>query len=179
MNRENLWAPWRMEYLRELNRLAAPLGGVEEPPGSFLSDYWRHPEEDEAHHVIYRAEQGFILLNRYPYSNGHLLIALGESRPSLLDYDPLQREVFWRLVEFAMAVMQRAINPQGINMGINQGQAAGAGLPGHLHAHVVPRWAADTNFITVVGRLRVVPESLEAMARCYRKTVAEMKAEGP
>lgn len=174
MNRENLWAPWRMEYLRELNRLAEQLDGGVEPAGSFLADYWQHPEKDELHHIIHRAEQGFILLNRYPYSNGHLLVALGEARPTLLEYEPAQRAAFWQLVEFAMGLMERALNPQGINMGINQGDAAGAGVPGHLHAHLVPRWAADTNFITVVGRVRVVPDSLEAMARRYREVRAEM-----
>ncbi|MDY7110109.1 MAG: HIT domain-containing protein [Planctomycetota bacterium] len=178
MNRENLWAPWRMAYLHELNRLADSLGGADEPAGSFLADYWRHPEKDEAHHVIHRAEHGMILLNRYPYANGHLLVALGEPRPALLDYDPPQRAAFWGLIESAMALMQRALNPQGINMGINQGEAAGAGVPGHLHAHLVPRWAADTNFITVVGRVRIVPDSLEAMAELYRQTLAEMDSEG-
>jgi ATP adenylyltransferase len=175
MNRENLWAPWRMAYLHELNRLAGPLGGGEEPAGSFLADYWHQPEKDEAHHVLHRAEQGFIVLNRYPYANGHLLVALGEPRPGLLDYTPPQRAAFWRIIEFATDLMQRALNPQGINMGINQGEAAGAGVPGHLHAHLVPRWAADTNFITVVGRVRVVPDSLEAMARRYREVLAEME----
>jgi len=174
MNHENLWAPWRMVYLRELDRLAKQLDGVEEVPGSFLAAYWSQPEQDQAHHVIYRDEHGVILLNRYPYSNGHLLVALGEPRPTLLEYDAPQRAAFWALVEFGMDLMQRALNPQGINMGINQGHAAGAGVPEHLHAHLVPRWAADTNFITVVGRVRVVPDSLEAMARRYREVLAEM-----
>ena len=127
------------------------------------------PEHDEVNHVLHRSEHGFVLLNRYPYANGHLLIALGDPRPTLLDYEPELRRAFWSLVEFAMDLMQRAINPQGINMGINQGDAAGAGVPEHLHAHVVPRWRADTNFITVVGEIRVVPDSLEAMAAQYRE----------
>ena len=84
------------------------------------------------------------------------------------------RAEFWKLIEFAMELMQRALDPQGINMGINQGSAAGAGVPEHLHAHLVPRWAADTNFITVVGNVRVIPDSLQAMARQYRQTVAEI-----
>ena len=109
-----------------------------------------------------------ILLNRYPYANGHLLVALGEPRPMLLDYDPSARAAFWRLIERGTDLMQRALAPQGINMGITQGRAAGAGVPEHLHAHLVPRWGADTNFITVVGQVRVIPDALEAVADAYR-----------
>ncbi len=173
MNQENLWAPWRMAYLRDLMRRAEALGITEAPPSNFLTEYWADPENDEAHNVFYRNEHGLILLNRYPYSNGHLLIALGDPRPTLLDYDADQRIEFWNLIELAMELMQRSINPQGINMGINQGSAAGAGVPEHLHAHLVPRWRADTNFITVVGGLRVIPDSLEAMAKQYRETIAK------
>jgi ATP adenylyltransferase len=178
MNRENLWAPWRMVYLRELNRLAGQLDGGAEPAANFLADYWKQPEKDEVHHVLHRTEHGFVLLNRYPYTNGHLLVALGAPRPTLLAYEAPQRAAFWQLVEFALDLMERALNPQGINMGINQGDAAGAGVPDHLHAHLVPRWAADTNFITVVGGVRVVPDSLEAMARRYREVLREMAPGG-
>ena len=178
MNEQNLWAPWRMAYLRELARQAEELGPLEEPPGSFLATYWAQPDRDAAHHVIYRNEHGLILLNRYPYANGHLLTALGDARPTLTDYGPPQRAEFWKLVEMAMELIHRAINPQGINMGINQGAAAGAGIPEHLHAHLVPRWAADTNFISAVGGVRVVPDSLEAMASQYRQAAAEMGLAG-
>jgi ATP adenylyltransferase len=174
MNQDNLWAPWRMAYMRELSRKAAELGESAEPNADFLSSYWQDPAGDEEHHVLHRNAHGMILLNRYPYANGHLLVALGEPRPSLLDYRPPQREAFWRLIELAIDLIQRAINPQGVNMGINQGAAAGAGVPEHLHAHLVPRWAADTNFITVVGKVRVIPDSLEAMAGQYRQTLATM-----
>src|SRR5262245_65250801 len=87
------------------------------------------------------------MLNAYPYANGHLLVALGEARPTLLDYTPEQRAALWRLVETATDLMQRALEPQGINFGINQGRAAGAGVPQHLHAHLVPRWGGDVNFM--------------------------------
>ena len=138
------------------------------PPGSFLEQYWRTPEHDERNHVIVRDAHGIILLNRYPYANGHLLVALGDPRPTLLEYDPAQRKAFWSLVERAMALMDAALQPQGVNVGINQGAAAGAGVPEHLHAHLVPRWASDTNFISVVGQVRVIPGALEAMAARYR-----------
>ena len=175
MNQENLWAPWRMAYLRELERRCANLGGTDLSPDNFLAEYWAQPQRDEINLVIHRDRHGMILLNRYPYANGHLLIALGEARPTLLDYDPDQRAAFWRLVETGCELMQRALTPQGINMGINQGRAAGAGVPEHLHAHLVPRWSADTNFMTVVGSVRVIPDALEAMAEMYRNAAAELR----
>ena len=121
--------------------------------------------------MIHRTSEGMLLLNRYPYANGHLLIALGRPCPTLLDYTPDERAAFWSLVELGMELMQHTLNPQGINVGINQGSAAGAGVPEHLHAHLVPRWNADTNFITVVGQIRVIPDALEEMDRAYREAM--------
>jgi len=159
-----------MTYLRELNRLA---GQADPMPsmGSFFEAYWTAPADDVANHVVLRNAHGMLLLNRYPYANGHLLVALGDARPSLHDYTPEQRGAFWSLVERGMSLVRAALSPQGINMGINEGSAAGAGVPGHLHAHIVPRFAGDTNFITVVGQVRVIPTSLEAMAELYRATL--------
>lgn len=156
-----------MEYLRELERRAAASGTPADIPVDFLADYWSTPDRDAANLVVHRDEHGMILLNRYPYAGGHLLVALGDGRPALLDYPCPARRALWELVELATDLMHRAINPQGINTGINEGRAAGAGLPGHLHVHLVPRWTADTNFITVTGGVRVVPESLERMHEMY------------
>ena len=180
MNRENLWAPWRMTYLRELNRLAGQVeasGGKRSGDPSrdcFLSNYWSQPQRDLENFVVYRNKQGMLLLNRYPYANGHLLAALGDARPTLLDYTEAQRAEFWKLVDLGVAVVRTALSPQGINIGVNEGSAAGAGVPDHLHAHIVPRWAGDTNFMTVVGQVRVMAESLEAMAALYRETAGKL-----
>ncbi|HLO41563.1 MAG TPA: HIT domain-containing protein, partial [Phycisphaerales bacterium] len=133
-----------------------------------MLDYWRDPASDVKNHVVVRGVHGMILLNAFPYASGHLLVALGEARPTLLDYEPAQRAELWRLVEAATDLMQRTLEPQGINTGINQGRAAGAGVPQHLHVHLVPRWGGDVNFITAVGQVRVIPAALEAMAAKYR-----------
>ena len=164
---EALSAPWRLEYLESLGSGTPPPGTGE--ASSFLAAYWADPASDEANHVLVRTGAGLILLNRYPYANGHLLVCLGDARPTLLDYDPAQRADLWKLVELATDLMQRTLEPQGINTGINQGRAAGAGVPQHLHVHLVPRWGGDTNFMDVVGRVRVIPSSLEAMAARYRE----------
>lgn len=160
-----IWAPWRLPYLESLKASEnTPAARPPKPPSpDFLADYWAHPEHDAANHVIVRTPDGMILLNKYPYANGHLLVALGEARPSLLDYDAGQRAALWALVDRAAALLQRVLEPQGVNIGINQGRAAGAGVPGHLHVHLVPRWNGDTNFMTVVGTVRVMPASLDAM----------------
>jgi len=170
-----LQAPWRLRYLESMDaKEPVPKAGVKlasgAPPwsGSFLRDDWLDPDADEKNHVIVRTDAGMVLLNAYPYSNGHLLVALGEPRPTLLDYGPEQRAQLWLLTELAMELMQRALEPQGINVGINQGRAAGAGVPQHLHVHLVPRWSGDVNFMSVVGQVRVIPSSLEAMAARYR-----------
>lgn len=167
-----LQAPWRMSYLEALGQHERAKGPPKPSSGSFLLDYWNAPADDVANHVIVRTGSGMILLNAYPYANGHLLVALGEARPTLLDYEPAQRAALWMLVELATDLMQRTLEPQGINFGINQGRAAGAGVPQHLHAHLVPRWGGDVNFMSVVGNIRVMPTSLEAMASRYRSTWA-------
>ena len=164
-----IWAPWRLPYLESLDGsentpAARP---TRAPSPDFLADYWAHPERDRANHVVVRTGDGMILLNRYPYANGHLLVALGDARPSLLDYDAGQRAALWALVDRAAALMQRVLEPQGVNIGVNQGRAAGAGVPCHLHVHLVPRWSGDTNFMSVVGAVRVMPASLDAMYERY------------
>ncbi len=175
MNHSNLWAPWRMAYLRDLTRRRDDLSAglpKRESSGSFLREYWENSSHDLANHVVYRNRNGIILLHRFPYANGHLLVSLGDARSRLLDYGLDQRAAFWRLVDLATDLMERALNPQGINMGINQGEAAGAGVPGHFHAHLVPRWHGDTNFMAAVGSIRVIPDSLEKMAATYRRIVS-------
>lgn len=161
-------APWRLSYLEDLGRKEQAAGG-KPSTGSFLADYWLEPGADHAHHVIVRSRVGLIMLNAFPYATGHLLVALGEPRPTLLDYSPEQRAALWRHADCAAALVQAAFEPQGINIGVNQGRAAGAGVPSHLHVHLVPRWGGDVNFISVVGQVRVVPAALDVTADRYRR----------
>lgn len=175
-----LHAPWRDAYMQALGASTGecdPRGAA--PSGCFLSDYWNAPERDRDNHVIARvgegATGGMILLNRYPYANGHLLIALGEGRGALTEYTPDQQAAFWALVTTAAQLAERTLRPQGLNIGVNQGAAGGAGVPQHLHAHVVPRWNGDVNFTTVVGQVRVIPSALEAMGKRYREAWTAMR----
>jgi ATP adenylyltransferase len=161
-----LQAPWRLEYLERLSQEEKLKGAP--GTGCFLRDAWLAPQLDVENLVVVRARDGLIMLNRFPYANGHLLVALGEGRGRLGDYSPDERAALWRLTDAAAELMEETLEPQGINIGVNQGRAAGAGVPQHLHVHLVPRWSGDVNFMTVVGRIRVMPSSLETMAGRYR-----------
>ena len=174
----NLWAPWRMAYIRDLDRQAedAAMPSTGEDRSNFLLAAWRAPANDIANHVVHRDGNGLVMLNRYPYTNGHLLVALGDARPRLLEYPPESRAAFWRLVDLAAALIEDALRPQGLNIGLNQARAGGAGVPEHLHAHVLPRWNGDTNFMATVAGARVVPDSLEAVAEQFRKALPKALA---
>ena len=137
--------------------------------GNFLQDYWQ--DRPATRRTRGPSGPAWDDRNRYPYTNGHLLVALGRPAPKLGDYDPDQRAAFWNLIELASRLVHRTLNPQGLNIGINEGSAAGAGVPEHLHGHVVPRWGGDTNFMTVVGAVRVAPDALESVAAEYRAAI--------
>jgi ATP adenylyltransferase len=179
----SLDAPWRQSYLDTFKDEPAAGSATSSGTGSFLLDYWLAPADDQTNHVIVRTTDepetpgtgGIILLNKFPYAGGHLLVALGEARPRLLDYTPAQRAALWSLVDLAADLMERTLEPQGINIGINQGRAAGAGVPQHLHAHLVPRWGGDVNFMAAIANTRVIPTSLDAIAARYRSAWQQMR----
>jgi len=154
----NLWAPWRMEYIRSLD-------GETDGDTCFLCRYWSDPAGDRANHVIWRGRSAFVCMNRFPYTNGHLLIAHATHKGELTDLADEDLVELTRMIRDAVALLRETVHAQGFNIGYNVGVCAGAGLPGHLHAHVVPRWAGDTNFMAVLGDTRVVPDSLDALAK--------------
>jgi len=170
-----LQAPWRMQYIDDLDTAEKKSGPPKPSSASFIRDYWLSPADDAKNHVIIRTGEGIVMLNRFPYTGGHLLVALGDSRPRLLDYTPQQRATLWALSDTALGLMERTLEPQGVNIGINQGRAAGAGVPQHVHIHLVPRWGGDVNFMGVVGNVRVISSSLELMAARYRTVWESMK----
>ena len=152
----NLWAPWRMEFIRSL-------GSEATDDGCFLCRYWSKPGGDADHHVVWRTTTTFVVMNRFPYTNGHLLVALAEHKADLVELSDDELVEINRVIKDAVTVLRNTIKPHGFNIGYNLGHCAGAGLPGHLHAHVVPRWSGDTNFMAVIGDARVVPDSLDAL----------------
>ncbi len=153
---ENLWAPWRMEYIRGS---AESLADQE----CFLCEYGRHPENDAANLVLWRSGSCLALLNRYPYSNGHLMVAPFVHAAGLSDVDDAVLCDMMRNTRDAQRILRESIAAQGFNIGMNFGKCAGAGLPGHLHVHVVPRWEGDTNFMRAIGEAGVIPQGLDEL----------------
>ncbi len=145
-----------MEYIRSLD-------GDLTDEGCFLCRYWASPNDDPTNHVVWRGEVGFVVMNRFPYTNGHLLVATCDHVADLADLDTARFTEFSAMIRDGVALLASAIGPHGFNIGYNIGRCAGAGLPGHLHAHIVPRWDGDTNFMAVLGGIRVVPDALDAL----------------
>jgi ATP adenylyltransferase len=173
---DNLWAPWRMQYLRQLD----PDEGIKpkgDLPACFLCDalsFDVNSDDAAKRLVLLSDERGMIILNRFPYTNGHLLVAPRQHLGDLIDLDAGQRTDFIELTALAERIVRLAYNPQGINLGVNIGRCAGAGLPGHLHMHILPRWGGDTNFITTVGDVRIMPQALEESYALMRDTLRKM-----
>jgi ATP adenylyltransferase len=148
---ERLWAPWRLEYVQNADK----------QDGCFLC---RAAEggDDEAQLVVHRGERAFVLLNKFPYASGHLLVAPYRHGLNFDDLDDDEALEIHRLGAQGIAALRATYHPEGFNLGWDIARIAGAGIPGHGHLHVVPRWAGDTNFMPVLGDVRVIPEHLTA-----------------
>jgi ATP adenylyltransferase len=126
-------------------------------------------EDSAANLIAFRGQRAFVILNLYPYTSGHLMVVPFQHVATLEDLDPATRAEMMELTSQCTTVLRKIYQPQAFNVGANIGEAAGAGVPGHVHIHIVPRWGADTNFMTVVGETRVLPESLEDTCRRVRE----------
>jgi ATP adenylyltransferase len=155
-SRETLWAPWRLSYIA---------GSNDQPTadGCFLCRYASRPGDDAANFVVSRSGRVFTVLNRFPYNNGHLLITTVAHKANLTDLDDEEllecQHALARLIE----IITRTMSAEGFNVGLNLGRVGGAGVPGHLHWHLVPRWNGDTNFMPVLADANVIPQSLQAL----------------
>ena len=166
MNYEQIWAPWRMDYILG-NKSPAKLL----PVGELLPDADADcficqcvPEGDDRERlVVHRSDLTIVVMNRYPYNNGHLLIAPRRHLGQFNEIDDATHTELMRIMGRMIAISQKVLKPQGFNVGLNLGHAAGAGLPGHLHWHIVPRWIGDTHFMPILAGVRVIPQSLEAL----------------
>jgi ATP adenylyltransferase len=145
-----LWSPWRYRYVSTTS-----------PDDECFFCKKASDSDDKKNYILLRAERNFIVLNLYPYTTGHLMIAPYAHASTLEGSDPATLEEMMRLAQRAEAALRSVYHPGGFNVGINIGQCAGAGIPGHLHMHVLPRWAGDVSFMTTVAETRVLPEELD------------------
>lgn len=157
---EHLWSPWRLQYVT---------GGTARADCVFcVAD--EDPGQDAL--VVHRGATAYVILNLFPYNNGHLMVVPGRHIASLVDATADELVELIGLTRLAEQVLRTAYAPHGLNVGINIGKAAGAGVADHLHIHLVPRWTGDTNFMTTVGESRVLPETLDASASRLRPLFA-------
>ncbi len=154
---ERLWSPWRMKYILS-----------KKGEGCIFCDKIAD-NDDQTNYVLYRGEKCYVILNLYPYNNGHLMVSPYRHVRSPEDLEEDELIEMMLLVNRSLSTLRRAMHPDGFNIGINVGQAAGAGIEGHVHIHVVPRWRADTNFMPIFSHTRVIPELLD---ETYRKLKA-------
>ena len=162
---DRLCTPWRFPYVT----------GQEREEGCVFCN--RLACDDQEHFVLYRGRYWYIILNRYPYNNGHLLLVLSRHLSHLGGCTAEEMQEMGLLLKLMEQALQEAYRPQGINSGYNGGESAGAGIPEHLHLHMLPRWAGDTNFMTTIGETRVMPQTLDQSYALLLPVIQRLAAE--
>jgi ATP adenylyltransferase len=145
---KTIWAPWRIEYIRQTKT-----------PGCILCD---KPKEnnDGRNQILFRGKYNFVLMNNYPYNPGHLMVVPYRHISNLEELTAKEKLELFEIITRCISTLKTALKPAGFNVGINLGRVAGAGIDDHIHAHVVPRWSGDTNFMPVIADVRVVPQAV-------------------
>jgi ATP adenylyltransferase len=165
---ERIWAPWRIDYI---------IGGEREPGCIFcakpLSD------KDDENLVVHRSHGAFTIMNKFPYNNGHLLVAPFKHVADICELNPAENGLIVEEVCRCLKVLKDVMKPDGFNIGINVGAVAGAGIEGHLHYHVVPRWHGDTNIMPVLADVKIIPEHLVSTCRKLRDGFRRLYGDAP
>ncbi|MBE0409753.1 MAG: HIT domain-containing protein [Anaerolineales bacterium] len=159
-----IWSPWRMDYIKDPHKNDACV----------FCQVLEEPESVETL-VVFRGKQAYLILNRFPYTSGHLMVVPYEHHSELEDLDEETRAEIMEMASRATQVLKEIYRPEGFNVGINIGEAAGAGITEHIHLHIVPRWQGDTNFMSTLGQTRVLPESLEDTYQQVKKIWTSFK----
>ncbi|HKB33712.1 MAG TPA: HIT domain-containing protein [Candidatus Dormibacteraeota bacterium] len=159
---KRLWAPWRMEYV-----------GGQQKPGCLFCRVIEHPDDPDAELVVWRPDGALVMLNKFPYNPGHALVVPVAHVPGLENLDDQQTNQLMRALRRTIDVLRSTLSPEGFNVGANVGRAAGAGIPDHVHFHVVPRWNGDTNFMPVIDDVKVVNEALAQTAAKLREAFSK------
>lgn len=155
-----LWAPWRMSYVTKVNKVKCIFCDLD-------------PSKDEENFVIYRGRYAFVILNKYPYNTAHLMIAPYRHVPDTTLLNDQELLEIMKIVNLALEALRSEYKPEGFNIGLNIGKTAGAGIESHVHVHIVPRWAGDTNFMPIISKTKVLPEDLQTTYWRLRKAFAK------
>ncbi|MCM8825875.1 MAG: HIT domain-containing protein [Candidatus Omnitrophica bacterium] len=150
-----LWAPWRIDYIRK-----------KKSKKCFLCEFSKNKNSEC---LIWKRSLTLVVINRYPYNNGHLLVAPIKHKKELNQLSENEAIELFDTVKISINILRKTIKPQGFNIGINLGKCAGAGLPGHLHIHIVPRWNGDTNFMPVIASTKIISQSIEQLSKSLKK----------
>lgn len=156
-----LWSPWRYAYIT----------GVEPEPGACIFCDKPAESDDERNLIVHRGQHCYVILNAFPYTSGHVMVVPFAHVDELQKLDGNAATEMMALSQRMESVLRKLYRPQGINLGMNIGKAAGAGIAGHIHMHILPRWTADANFISVIGETRVLPEALEVSYKRIREAL--------
>lgn len=161
---DQLWAPWRLKYIENADKME----------GCIFCEFPKQDSaSDAANLIVHRGELAYIILNAYPYSNGHLMVVPYQHTASLDCFSDREMLEVMQLTRLSVKLLRCAFKPDGFNLGVNMGRAAGAGIADHIHWHIVPRWNGDTNFMPVLADVRVIPESLQVVHQRLREALVE------
>jgi ATP adenylyltransferase len=163
---KQIWAPWRMEYIKLSQRLKVK----SQKSGCFLC--LKSDKFDKNNFILLRGNYSFVIMNRFPYNSGHLMIAPYRHIGLIERCNGEEIGEIFKFLQKSVAVLKKTMKPDGFNIGINLGSVAGAGVPGHLHIHVIPRWLGDTNFMPIVSKTKIINEGLQST---YNKLKREFK----
>ncbi len=158
---DHMWAPWRIDYV------------VSEKPDQCVLCEKRDSDDDQANYVLYRGRHSFVLLNTFPYNSGHVMVVPYRHVSNLTDLSVEEVSELMQIAQGCVAGLAEGLHTEGANLGMNIGRAAGAGIDDHIHLHIVPRWSGDTNYMTAVANMRVVPQLLEESAEQLRPLIQE------
>ena len=162
---DNLWAPWRMDYITG--------EAAKKTEGCVFCEITKE-RNDAKNHIIYRGKSCYVVLNKFPYNNGHAMVIPFDHAADLLALEPEIQNECQLMVNKTIAALHKSLNPQGINIGLNLGTAAGAGISEHIHWHILPRWSGDTNFMPVVAGIKVISEALDETYKKLKKAFLEL-----
>ena len=157
----HIWSPWRMEYIEKSKEEACIFCLAQEN------------EDGPENLIAFRGVRAYVILNRYPYTSGHLMVVPFDHQAHFEDLDQRTRAEMMELTTHCMIVLRKVYHPEAFNIGANIGESAGAGVKAHVHIHIVPRWAGDTNFMSILGETRVLPEALETTYRRVKDGFSE------